>query len=134
EKLLPRGKGATPVREGFARSLRCGLVAQALSARVGYSNPEEAYLLGLFANLGTLWLAAHYPDRFAEAQRATEREHGLEASITNIFGVRPGELAAGILEHWGFPPRYTGYFRVAGSPKGSVPHDPAAKPAATASR
>ena len=133
EQLLPRGKGVAPVREGFARSLRCGLVAQALSARVGYPNPEEAYLLGLFANLGTLWLAAHYPDRFAEARAATAGERGLETSIAHTFGVRPADLAARILEHWGFPPHYTGYFRDARPGDRSVANDQEAKLAATVS-
>jgi eukaryotic-like serine/threonine-protein kinase len=132
EQLLPRGKAAA-VRGGFARALRCGLVAQAVATRIGCPNPEEAYLLGLFENLGTLWLAAYYPDRFAEAQAAAEGERELEVAITQRFGVRPTDLAAHILEHWGFPRRYTDYFRDADSADPFAAPDANAKLSATVS-
>jgi len=130
DQLLPRGKGEW-MRGACARSFRCGLVAQAVSARVGYSNPEEAYLLGLFANLGTLWLAAYYPERFAAVRAATEDERRV-AAIERAFGVRPADLAARILEHWGFPPHYAAYFRRPPAPDGPV-HDQDGKLAATVS-
>ena len=46
EELIKRGHTSEFIREGLRRSLYCGLLAQALSSKVGYPTPEEAYLLG----------------------------------------------------------------------------------------
>ena len=56
--------------ESLMESLRAALVAQGLAEQANLVNPEGAYLLGLFSNLGRLWLAAHYRGELA---RATER-------------------------------------------------------------
>ncbi|HZP43795.1 MAG TPA: HDOD domain-containing protein [Candidatus Binatia bacterium] len=108
-----RKKGASkPIREGLRRSLFCGLVSQRLSVQVGYPIPEEAYLLGLFANWGVLWLAAFYPSEFERALAlAAERRVEIEEAAREVFGVHPSELSAAILEHWNFPARYADYFR-----------------------
>ncbi len=112
EQLVPKGKEGSWVRETFMRSLRCGLVAQALSSRVGYPSPEEAYLLGLFANLGSLWLAAYYPERFTEVRTLVDRERlTLDDAVGRVFGVQPSAMSASILEHWDFPASYAAYFR-----------------------
>jgi len=134
EQLVPKGREGTWVRETFTRSLRCGLVAQALSSRVGYPNPEEAYLLGLFANLGSLWLASYYPERFAEVRTLVEGEGlPLDDAVARVFGVKPAEMSASILEHWDFPASYSAYFRNAPPDGKTRLHDPAAKLAALVS-
>jgi len=131
DQVLPAGKVGGWVRDAFTRSLRCGFVAQAVSARVGYPNPEEAYLLGLFANLGALWLAAHYPAAFADVQVAMDRDGlSLDAATTRVFGVQPSDVAARILSAWEFPARYARYFLSAAVPEARV-RDPEAVLAAT---
>lgn len=112
EQLVPKGKEASWARDTLTRSLRCGLVAQALSSHVGYPHREEAYLLGLFANLGCLWLASYYPEQFVEVRALVDREHiALDEAVSRVFGLRPAELSASILEHWDFPTSYSSYFR-----------------------
>jgi HD-like signal output (HDOD) protein len=114
EELIKRGHTSEFIREGLRRSLYCGLLAQALSAKVGYPTPEEAYLLGLFADWGTLWIAAHFPKDFEKAL-AIQRQHGgaMDAAVEQVLGVPPGALAAGILDKWHFPPTFAEYFREA---------------------
>jgi len=134
EQLVPKGKDGSWVRETFTRSLRCGLVAQALSTRVGYQNPEEAYLLGLFANLGSLWLAAYYPERFVEVRALVEREGlSLDDAVARVFGVKPAAMSASILEHWDFPPSYSSYFRNPPPDGATRVQDPSSKLAAMVS-
>jgi HD-like signal output (HDOD) protein len=93
------------------RSLYCGLLSQKLSGHVGCAAPEEAYLLGLFANFANLWLAAYYPSEFEEALQLQEHEHlSLERALERVLGGAPGEIAAAALGHWNFPSRYLNYF------------------------
>lgn len=112
EELIKRGQTSEFIREGLRRSLYCGLLAQSLSAKVGYPTPEEAYLLGLFADWGMLWIAAHFPKDFEKAL-AIQRQNGgsVDAAVEEVLGVPPGALAAGILDKWNFPPTFAEYFR-----------------------
>ncbi|HEV7730838.1 MAG TPA: HDOD domain-containing protein [Candidatus Binatia bacterium] len=112
EELIKRGHTSEFIREGLRRSLYCGLLAQALSAKVGYPTPEEAYLLGLFADWGMLWIAAHFPKDFEKAVVMTrQRGIGIEDAVGEVLGVPPSALAAGILDKWHFPPSFAEFFR-----------------------
>jgi len=110
---LARAAGGRPVvREVLHQALVCGSVARALSATVGYPNPEEAYLLGLFANLGQLCLAAYYHDDYERAVTlADPSHHALERALHEVFGIASADLATGILARWNFPAGFSEYFR-----------------------
>ena len=78
---------------------------------VGYPNPEEAYLVGLFANLGALCLAAYYPTEYERATAlARDRRIPLEEATAEVFGLDASELATAMLARWDFPSSYTDYF------------------------
>jgi HD-like signal output (HDOD) protein len=112
EELMRAGRASPHTRERLRRSLHRGLFAQRLSAHVGYSNPEEAYLLGLFADWGALWLATHYPADFERAHRlAVARDLPIEAGVYAVFGGNPADLSAAIAEAWGFPTAFATHFR-----------------------
>ena len=110
---LARAAGGRPVvREVLHQALVCGSVARALSTTVGYPQPEEAYLLGLFANLGQLCLAAYYHDEYERAvSLADPRYHPLERALHEVFGIASADLATGILMRWNFPAGFGEYFR-----------------------
>lgn len=112
EDLVKRGHTSEYIREGLRRSLYCGLLAQALSAKIAYPMPEEAYLLGLFADWGMLWAATHFPDDFEKAQ-ALARQRGLrlDDAVEEVIGVPPTALAASVLDKWRFPAVFAEYFR-----------------------
>jgi len=106
-----RKGGSQRICNELRRSLYCGLLSQKLSGHVGCAAPEEAYLLGLFANFANLWLAAYYPSEFEKAVQLSEREHlSLERALERVLGGAPGEIAAAALGHWNFPSRYLDYF------------------------
>jgi HD-like signal output (HDOD) protein len=112
EEFHRHGGAREHVRDALARALRAALLAQALATRTGYPTPEEAYLLGLFANLGEAWVATFYPAEIERAQAvAHERGVPLDRAIAQSVGVTPDVLAASVLEHWNFPPLYLDYFR-----------------------
>src|SRR5581483_4833517 len=99
--------------EHLRRSLRCGVVAQALSRHGGYPVPEEAYLLGMFSNIGMLWLGAHYPSDLEEAAALlqTGAADSIEDAVSRTLGVSPAAIAARVLEQWNLPTTYAGYFQ-----------------------
>ena len=114
DQISRTARSSAHFRRLLQRCLGCGLLARTLSLQVRYPTPEEAYLLGLFANWGTLCLAAYCPLEFERARAAAERDGTLvERAIADVFGFHPSALAAAILEHWNFPVRYVDYFRVA---------------------
>src|SRR5262245_48180562 len=90
EEFARQGRSSPYVREGVGRALRCAMVAQSLAAKVGIPATEEPYLLGLFANVGNLWLAAFYPDEF-EAARALAGDKGiaLDQAVGKKLGLTP---------------------------------------------
>jgi HD-like signal output (HDOD) protein len=114
DQVSRTARSSVHFRRLLQRCLGCGLLARALSLQIGYPTPEEAYLLGLFANWGTLCLAAYCPLEFEQAHAAAKRDGTpVERAIVDVFGFSPSAFAAAILEHWNFPVRYVDYFRVA---------------------
>ena len=94
------------------RSLRAALLAQGLAEQANLANPEEAHLIGLFSNLGRLWLAAHYRDELARAVELQAAEaDSIDEAIKRHFGFSSDVLAAQILEQWGLPSKYSNFFR-----------------------
>ncbi len=100
------------LHESLMESLRAATLAQALGELANLPNPEEAYLLGLFSNLGRLWLAAHYREDLVRAVEIHAPEaSSIEDAIKRHFGFSPDVLAAQILEKWGLPAKYSSFFR-----------------------
>lgn len=111
DEVARAGGNRAAMRELLHHSMLCGSVARALSTTVGYPNPEEAYLLGLFANWGQLCLAAYFPDRYERARRAASGRDALDAALGEEFGLATRELATAMLVRWNFPASYGDYFR-----------------------
>jgi len=111
DELARAGGNRAGMRELLHHCLLCGSVARSLSTAVGYPNPEEAYLLGLFANWGELCLAAYYPDRYERARRTAGGRAALDAALGAEFGLATGDLATAMLARWNFPGSYADYFR-----------------------
>jgi len=112
DEIARAAGGRTIIRDVLYQCLLTGSVSRSLSTVVGYPNPEEAYLLGLFANWGQLCLAAYYPDQYERAtQTAREHDDSLERALGAEFGVVSTELATAMLARWNFPVSYSDYFR-----------------------
>lgn len=100
------------LHETLMESLRAALLAQALAEKANLPNPEEAYLLGLFSNLGRLWLVAHYREDLARAVETQASEaDSVDDAVKRHFGFSTDTLSAQILERWGLPQRYSDFFQ-----------------------
>jgi len=112
EQVIRHARASAAAREHLHRSLLCALLSQELAVKINLPAPEEAYLLGLFSNLGLLWLATFYEEEF-ELGLELERESGkaTEQVVAEVFGITTRELAAQVLEHWNFPASYANHFR-----------------------
>ena len=110
---LTHGKpGSQVVNDNLRRALRCALTAQAIASRVGNVPPEQAYLLGLFANLGLLWVAAFYPDVMLRALAVeADGASSLDEAVTTVTGVSPDRIATEVLRHWSLPDTYVHHFQ-----------------------
>jgi HD-like signal output (HDOD) protein len=111
DEVARAGGGHGAIRDVLQQCLLCGSVSRALSTVVGYPNPEEAYLLGLFANWGQLCFAAYYPERYERALKTARAHATLEHALGDEFGLGSGELATAMLARWNFPASYADYFR-----------------------
>jgi len=112
QQLTSGQPGNETVHDNLRRALRCALTAQAVATRAGGVPPEQAYLLGLFANVGLLWLAAFYPDVLARALALEEQgAQTLEAAVTATAGVSVDRIATEVLRHWSLPETYVHHFR-----------------------
>jgi HD-like signal output (HDOD) protein/GAF domain-containing protein len=112
EAILRDARSRAGMTRHVARSFRCGLLAQALAHQVGWPQTEEAYLLGLFADLGTLCLASYCTEDYERAtELASARGLPLADALAETFGMTPSDVAAALFDHWGFPLQYTSYFR-----------------------
>ena len=110
---LTRGKtGNEALHDNLRRALRCALTAQAVATRVGNVPPEQAYLLGLFANLGLLWLAAFYPDVLERALALEANgSHTFDEAVVATAGVSADRIATEVLRHWSLPETYVHHFQ-----------------------
>ena len=128
EQLVRHGPASAVVRDGLRCALLSGLLAQRLAPAAGYPNAEEAYLLGLFAEFGLLWLATYYPADLDRALAvADERGVPIAVAVREVFGDRPEVLSAAILEHWDFPASFAEHFRHPPAASSTEVASPAAK-------
>jgi len=89
----------------WRHSLGCAAVAQELAERIGYENPDKAYLAGLLHDLGILVNSLAYPDEYGGVL-ATASEKGVplqeqEQQDLGFTHCESGHILAGL---WKLPP------------------------------
>lgn len=87
-------------------SLAEALAARELSRRGGDSDPNEIFICGLLAHIGSLALATLFPQEYArilENQPANTPPRSLEQST---FGIDSGEFTTELFLDWGLPAQY----------------------------
>lgn len=83
----------------WRHSLRCGLIARALSRLTGFASPEEAYLIGLLHNIGELLLAVNHSDDYPAMLLQSDRDQNEQESVQ--YQVNHCQLGRGLAEQWG---------------------------------
>jgi putative nucleotidyltransferase with HDIG domain len=86
-RLVPSQAAHLDPRVFWEHSLGCALVARKLARRVGYIDPEKAYLAGLLHDIGFIVNMQLFPEQFRRTlQRATREKVALGALEQKIFG------------------------------------------------
>jgi len=91
----------------WARSLVMGITMQGLAERTKLIAPEEAFTLGLLANVGQLALATLFPDRYGQVLAGVPDRSPAATVVAEreAFGTDHVELCEHMLAGWGFPER-----------------------------
>ncbi|MEM7262299.1 MAG: HDOD domain-containing protein [Planctomycetota bacterium] len=87
----------------WAHSVATAIAADHVARKVKVAKVEEAYMAGLFHDIGKLVLAQHLPSLYSEVRQAvTEGRHSLELE-REILGRDHADLGARFLSHWDLP-------------------------------
>jgi two-component system, cell cycle response regulator len=87
----------------WSDSLLRGVSAQAVAARAGRFDPQEAFVCGLLADVGRLALATAQPVGYAELLMHGVRGADLLRAERERFGIDHIELSVALLENWCLP-------------------------------
>lgn len=92
----------------WARSLAVASAFQAIAQKTRVAPPDEAFSVGLLANIGQLALAAVFPENYAQilAHSELDQENSLLDRERTRFGFNRWELSAELLSDWGLPKVY----------------------------
>lgn len=82
------------------RGLTVAVTARELAVKLGYRNPDEAYLAGLLHDVGQLALLAAAPDRYLPIFRNRAGEHERLRQEQAAFGLTHVEAGAWLAERW----------------------------------
>jgi len=101
----------------WSYSLAAAAAARILAEERGVIDPVEAFTCALMSRLGMLALATVYPEPFSKVLDGARRKPKSEmiAAETCAFEIQHWEVAASILEDWGFSDVFTGAILAQGS-------------------
>ncbi|ARU58402.1 MAG: HDOD domain-containing protein [Pseudomonadales bacterium] len=91
------------LKQFWAKSLFCALMARTLAKLTAYAQPEEAYLTGLLLNLGELVLGSNYADQYRQVQDLiADNPRDKQIELENeLFMTNHCEVGAWLSQEWG---------------------------------
>ncbi len=100
------GRKAHGVKELMILSLLAAENARAVARRMGYDNPEEAYLAGMFAGLGELLAASHLEAEVARVEELKKEEKLTEReACRKVMGCTYEEIGRDAVARGNLPQR-----------------------------
>lgn len=107
----------------WSRSLAVASAFQAIAEQTRIAPPDEAFSVGLLANIGQLALAAVFPEDFGEilAPAGSDPQPSLLERERTRFGFNQWELGAELMSDWGLPRIYAEPVRLQASTAGEPP-------------
>jgi HD-like signal output (HDOD) protein len=104
-RVIPKDKWVISSDSFWRHSLGCALVTQRMAKKIGYPEPEKAYLAGLLHDLGVLVNSVLYNDKFRECVRLASEQHvPLHVVEAKILGFTHNDTGPMLSEQWGLPP------------------------------
>ena len=93
------------LRELMMFSLLTATHGRQVASLAGYPRPEDAYVCGLFRNIGEIVLARYYGREYAELlQMIHDEKVGERAAFLRVFGFSLHELSQRLAAAWNLPP------------------------------
>lgn len=118
--MRPEGSSSVDPAVFWEHSLACALLARRLAKKIGYADPEKAYLAGLLHDLGLITNLMVIPAEFAEALQCAEQQRrplvDVEAENIGITHCISGALLA---EIWGLTAEFKEVIRRHHEPESS---------------
>lgn len=100
-KLLPSQTNNLDVRSLWEHSLGVALVTRRFARKIGFREPERAYLAGLLHDIGLIVNLILIPNLFLEAMRiAREEGVGIHEAEAKVIGFEHGVTGALLAERW----------------------------------
>jgi putative nucleotidyltransferase with HDIG domain len=100
-KMLPSQSNDLDVRSLWEHSLGVALVTRRVARKIGFREPERAYLAGLLHDIGLIANLIVIPDLFLQAARvAREEGTGFDETEAKVIGFEHGVTGALLAEHW----------------------------------
>lgn len=87
----------------WEHSFGCGIVSRIVATRIGYEDPEGAYLAGLVHDLGEIVIFSCFKMEFPEILRRVRDGSSFRDAETEVLGYSHGEIGAWLGERWRFP-------------------------------
>ena len=97
-------KDSAVLRDSMTRSFLAGLVARHLAQRAKLPGTEEAFICGMYQNLGETLVIFYFADEFEDICQL-QLEEGLDkhAAARGVLGVTYPELGAAVARIWNLP-------------------------------
>ena len=101
-RTIPADKWVLDRNTFWRHSLGCALVTQTMASKIGYSEPEKAYLAGLLHDIGFLVISVLDNATFREClQNAIAERCPLHISEEQILGYTHEDAGSALCKHWG---------------------------------
>jgi len=103
-RALPGRPGSLKPTDLWKHSLAVALVSREFAQRVGFKDPEQAYLAGLLHDLGLIVELTTFPKEFEAVTRAAiEKRCPLHEAEPEILGVDHTVIGEMLAERWHLP-------------------------------
>jgi HD-like signal output (HDOD) protein len=102
-QIIPADKWVLDRNSFWRHSLGCALVTQTMARKIGYPEPEKAYLAGLLHDLGFLVNSVIDNAKFREClAHAAAQRCPLHVSEQQILGYTHADAGSMLCDHWHF--------------------------------
>ena len=85
-------------------SVECGMAARRIAMRVGYNDPEEAFVGGVVHDIGKLVIMLKLSDKFQQIQKLKEKDNLADIEIEKqVLGYDHQAIGEILLKKWNMP-------------------------------
>lgn len=117
EHFIHRSPG---LRELMLLSMLSALHSRDIATSVGYPRPDEAYICGLFRNLGEVLIGCHYPEPYSKVILTMHAENiNARAACLRVLDFSWDEVGLRVAGGWNMPPKIYACLRGLGGLVGS---------------